>query len=244
MVKTRSWVGLSLLLSCSSLAAPIPTAAFYGLIQSDLKNNQKKKNFEDLIKSWEKDYGTAAVPALLKFASDIKQNDPDRYIALMGATKLGGKPTARLLAPYLKDSSWMIRTGALRALTLLNSSTANSLAIPLIEDPALVVRLEAVETLKILKPKGFEAALVKSLKNSDNYHAGKTTWVPEKALQTLVELNATAYTPQIAAVLDQIPDREFQIKTIHALEKLTNRKTGRELPIHQRIQVWKKTLIR
>lgn len=237
MDKKIWWAASLIVVQSYAHAAHLPTKAYYGLIQSELKN-RKSKNFEDLIKNWENQYGPSAVPALLKIAADKKQEDPDRYIALMGATKLGGKPTAPLLSPYLKDSSWMIRTGALRALTVLNEPKLNSLVLPLMKDKALVVRAEAIEALKVLKPEGTEKALIETLKNPMNYHAGKATWVPSKALTTLLELDAKKYASDLASALGKIPNKLVQLKALIVLEKLTGEKKGRELPHEERIKAW------
>jgi HEAT repeat protein len=237
MDKKIWWAASLIVVQTYAHAAHLPTKAYYGLIQSELKN-RKTVHFEELIKSWENQYGTAAVPALLKIAADKKQEDPDRYIALLGATKLGGKATAPLLSPYLKDSSWMIRTGALRALVVLNSEKQNALALPLIKDKALVVRAEAIEALKVLKPEGTEKALIESLKNPMNYHAGKATWVPGKALTTLLELDAKKYVHELATALNKIPNKLVQLKALIVLEKLTGEKKGRDLPHEERIKAW------
>ena len=57
--------------------------------------------FEPLLKHWEKRYGSAAASPLLTLASSSESSgiaDPQRYVALMGAARLGGKSTAQKIA--------------------------------------------------------------------------------------------------------------------------------------------------
>jgi hypothetical protein len=88
----------------------------------------------------------------------------------------------------------MIRSAALRALAALHpgaSETSVGAAIlPLLRDPALVVRLEAVRTVRALRPEGAAPALLKAIEDPANYHGGKAQWVPSLALETLHELSA------------------------------------------------------
>jgi hypothetical protein len=161
----------------------------------------RSPSFENLTQAWEKKYGTQAFGALIQIASDRKNPDSDRYIALMSAAKLGGKGAASSILAFLKDSSWMIRGGALRILAAFGSKDSGEAIIPLIHDPALVVRVEAVETLSVLKPKGTAEALVSAIEDRENYHAGKAQWVPQKALRALATLDSKDYTERLKPTL-------------------------------------------
>jgi hypothetical protein len=53
-----------------------------------------------------------------------------------------------------------------------------------------VVRLEAVQTVRALKPEGAALALLQTIEDPANYHGGKAQWVPPLALIALGELSA------------------------------------------------------
>ena len=80
----------------------------------------------------------------MQIASDPRNEDSNRYVALMSAAKLGGPSGAPFILSFLKDRSWMMRSGALRALTALENPKTAEAVLPLLRDPALVVRAEAV----------------------------------------------------------------------------------------------------
>jgi HEAT repeat protein len=211
-------------------------------LKADLKS-RKTTAFDSILKGWQKKYGPEAVGSLLHIAGDGKNVDPDRYIALMGAAKLGGIQAAPLLLPFLKDPSWMVRSGTLRALSALQNERTSQQVLSLLRDPALVVRLEAVDAVKVLRPIGAADALVSVLENGANYHGGKAQWVPQRALVALGALRAKEVAPRIARVLDiHHADPAFQQLGITTLEKLTGRTLAKGLPLRKQVQEWKVAL--
>ena len=188
--------------------ASIPSAFHAGApsiqeFKSDIRNQLRSntKSFDPLISKWQMTYGISAMRPLLGIASDKKANDQNRYIALMGAAKIGGSRTASLFLPYLKDPSWMIRSGAIRVMTTLDNPKTSAAVLPLLKDRALVVRLEAVESVKTLRPVGTERALLQTLEDPQNYHAGRALWVPAKASEALAAI--TGRTVNLKAPLAQ-----------------------------------------
>lgn len=227
-----------LALSSMALAATPPT--------SDVLKNEivgrKSSDFKTLLSLWEKSYGPKAVDPLLAVAADRKLSDPDRYIALMGAAKLGGSATASQLVPYLKDGSWMIRSGALRALMVLNRPETSSHVLPLLKDPALVVRRQAVDAVEKLRPEGTVEALMGALESSNNYHHGKAQWVPNRALQVLSKLGSKEIAPRLQPLLKHDQDPSLLKEAIATLESLTGRKLASGKPLKAQVQAWKAAL--
>lgn len=197
-------------------------------LKADIRSQMKEtSSFEKLTKTWETTYGVRALQPLIQIASDKKNKDSDRYIALMSAAKLGGTGTTPQLIPFLHDPSWMLREGALRALCAVGNSQTGEATLLLLHDPALVVRVEAIETVKTLKPKGAVKALFATLKDEHNYHAGKAQWVPQKALLALAEIHATEIISDLKPLLKSPRHRndpEFRTKIQDTLKSL-----GREI---------------
>ncbi|OFZ56605.1 MAG: hypothetical protein A2428_05440 [Bdellovibrionales bacterium RIFOXYC1_FULL_54_43] len=237
-------IALATFLFCASAHGSVPKprgSSLQHLLQKEIRN-RPSNNFDSLLKKWESTYSTAAVQPLLSIAADRKLSDPDRYIAVMGAAKLGGTATAVPIIPLLKDPSWMIRNAALRALTALRDPVTAPAILPLLRDPALVVRVEAVTAVETLRPLGATEALLETLQNRANYHGGKAQWVPQHALQALVKLRAKNVAPKLAPLLNYDSDSKFQHLTINALETLTgeNRAPGR--PLAEKVREWKRVL--
>lgn len=188
-----------------------------------------KRSFAPLLRKWSTRYGSKAVGPLLQIARDEKTADPQRYVALMGAARLGGNASAPLLTPFLKSPSWMMRTASLRALSALKHPATSLEVLPLLRDPALVVRAEAVEAVRALKPAGAEEALAATALDPRNYHAGRAQWVPQLALAALRDLGARpgarSAAPKLAPLLDRgLSDPELQKSSFATLERLTGKK--------------------
>lgn len=237
--------GAALLFLCAITAqASVPPAqtVLQNTLAKDIQQNSSA-SFEKLLSRWNHDHGAKAVEPLLAIAHDVKNTDRTRYIAVMGAAKLGGSGSAEKLVPFLRDKIWMIRTASLRALAALKNPKTSKAVLPLLKDPALVVRMEAVDTVRELKPAGASRALVQVLQSQENYRFGRAQWVPQRALQALVALQDPTVVPELTPLLDHRKDPDLQLKTIAALESLTGRKMGNPgLTLPEKIDRWKKAL--
>lgn len=217
-------------------------------LRSDLAT-RKNSSFAELLDRWQKRYGARAVDPLIEIAADsAATSDPDRYVALMGAAKLGGYATAPRIAKFLGDPSWMIRSGSLRLLGALHDESFAPEVVPLLRDPALVVRLEAVATVEKLRAPGAADALVTVLTDRANYHGGKALWVPERALQALVNLQAREMVPRLLPLLEHGDDPRLLQKTVAALDALTGRwpttTPTTDEGLKDRVAAWKAELAR
>ncbi|MBC7690760.1 MAG: HEAT repeat domain-containing protein [Methylotenera sp.] len=208
---------LSGVLATSPATASVPKLSE---IRNDLTQRNPGTSFQTLIQHWEAAYGADAVPSLIRLAADSKMEDTHRYIALMGAAKLGGSRAAPVIQTFLKDSSWMMRNAALRALSSLSYREAGLQAMSLLKDPALVVRSEAIDALVKLRPEGVEGALVDTIYAPSNYRAGKADFVPRRALLALETLEAHSMIPRLLPLLKRKQDPEFRKLAEKTIEKL------------------------
>lgn len=238
---------IAVLLAMSSFSSATALAAYSNVAPSQATlvqdiNSNKEVDFEGLLQQWTTQYGSLASQPLLSIAKDRRNSDRQRYIAIMGAAKLGGPAVAQKIAPLLKDKIWLIRNAALRALGALKDPATAKAVLPLLKDPALVVRAEAVEAVKILKPPGSTQALLSVLQSQDNYRFGKAQWVPQRALSALVVLHDFSVVPYLRPLLDHQKDPELQRQTIFALQTLTGIDKGAKLSLNEQVDTWKKIL--
>ena len=235
---TLPWL-LSLAVTTAWANAPLPCPA--QPLRNDL-SHQKAGSFNLLISQWEVKYGTNAVSPLFQIASDKKIEDTNRYIALMGAAKIGGTETAPQVSIYLRDSSWMIRSAALRALKALrNPKTAHSV-LALLNDKALVVRSEAIDTIAVLKPAGSTEALMKALDDRGNYHGGKAQGVPQKALQALALMKAREITRRLRPLLHHDTDTPLRLQALATIESLSGKVLVPGGRIAEKVAAWDQAL--
>lgn len=220
-----------------ALATPSSSA-----LRADIAVAKSSVSFGSTLRKWEKLYGTAAAHPLLKLARDKKSEDAHRYIALMGAAKLGGEKIAPAIEPFLKDTSWMMRSAALRALSILGHSGSGAKVLGLMKDPALVVRGEAASALAMLKPEGAVPALIASLENPAHYHRGKALVVPQRALEALASMRATEAAPLLKSLLARKGDPALQAQTIRTLESLTGKSLAPGKPLNRKVAAWETEL--
>jgi HEAT repeat protein len=136
----------------------------------------------------------------------------------------------------------MLRSGTLRALSALKNPVTRDAVLPLLKDPSLVVRTEAVEAIRILRPEGAREALLQALESPANYHRGIAQWVPKRALQALAAIQAKDAAPRLLPLLNRAVDPALQATTIETLESLTGKKLGKTGPLKVRVEAWKREL--
>jgi hypothetical protein len=223
MVKARVFLA-SLALVAFSLA-PLESRALESALTlkrnltEDLREMVSKPiPFDAQVSLWKERYGARTITALSELAFDRKLDEHSRYMAWMGALKLGGSQVREKLSELSRDSSWLLRQAALESLEALSSSTASGaktdaktekdlqIAIQLLKDKALLVRLRAIETISKLRPEGSRAALLETLKDAKNYVAGRALGAPKRALRVLKELGGENSYPEIQALLKKVPD--------------------------------------
>ncbi len=179
--------------SCTPVwGATLSPKEIYQTIHKELLRHQTP-NFETLLNSWTLRYGNQAFLPLIEIAKERSLQDPIRYMALMGAAKTGGRNSAHSFKPFLKNPSWMIRNAALKCLRILNNPTNE--IFPLLHDPALVVRSEAITSVQALKPQGSMYALIDTLLSPENYHHGKALIIPQKAIKALEAITGKQTPP-------------------------------------------------
>ena len=136
----------------------------------------------------------------------------------------------------------MIRSAALKALTALNYTKASQKVLPLLKDPALIVRNDAIDAAVILRPKGIIPAILALLKDSRNYHRGQAQWAPLKALEALVAIGAKQSTAhELSHLLEFKNDRVLLISTVQTLERLTGKRFEKN-KLNEQVQAWKSYL--
>lgn len=245
---TANWIAICALAILTSL--PFTLALLSSEARADIPsrttleieiNANTSSSFQELLSSWQKKYGIHAINPLFVIASSTDA-DRSRYIAILGAARLGGQAIAPRIVPFLKDRSWMIRNAALKSLAALKHPKTVSAVLPLLHDPALVVRVEAIETVRALKPPGAVPALLQVLHNQENYHFGKSQWAPLRALQAIAAIGDKSVAPELAPLLDHQIDPPLQRAAISALQTLTGHREDGSLELVKQAASWKQYL--
>lgn len=208
-------------------AAMLSLSAHASVIQQI--EEQKNTDFSSLMKKWEDPAQSPRLGELKLIARDLSHPERTRYIALMGAAQAARASGANaalesLLLSLQSDPSWVIRSAVLRLAADPAHPTSDpkvrAIALKMLKDPALVIRTQAVDAIEALRPPGAEQALADATIDSRNHHGGKALWVPQKAIQALVRLEAEAQAWSLLPLLEKKQDSRLVRLTLDALAKL------------------------
>lgn len=247
---------IALLLGLNAAIAAIPDApigrkgSVESMIRDDLAGfrREKRTDFQSLVERWDRAYGSASAPSLLKIANDARSPNSDRYVALLAHTKIRGPHDATELTALLDDRDWMVRSAALKSIAILGYSPAAAKVLAkLARDPALVIRLQAIETLMKLRPPGLPEALLDAAMDGKNYRPGnfrkgRADWVPQRALAALRELRPPGYSRRLLPLLNETKDGRMRAQALHTIEVLESRNLKSGRPFAERAAAWTATL--
>jgi hypothetical protein len=242
-------------ISPSLAVAAIPArekANLESILREDLTEFRKERrtDFRALVDKWERVYGGATSPFLLKIAKDGKAKDSDRYVALLAHSKIQGPKSAEDAKKLLDDKNWMVRSAALKSIEVLGYAPAAPKVLEMLaKDPALVIRTQSIDTLKRLRPEGLADALVKAAMDSKNYRpgnykTGRADWVPQKALEALREIKPEGYAKRLLPLLNDAKDGRVRAHALHTIEALEGKTLKKGRPFAERAVAWNQALKR
>lgn len=201
-----------------------------------------------MIEKWDRVYGKTSTPALLKISQDPKTSNSDRYVAILAHTKFSGPHDAKELVALLQDRDWMVRSAALKSIEILGYTPASSHVLKILaHDPALVIRLQAIETLLKLRPPKLPAALLAAASDGKNYRPadfrrGRADWVPERALAALRELKPNRFAAHLVPLMNEAKDGRIRAHALHTIEILESKSLKQGRPFQERAKAWTETL--
>lgn len=208
---------------------------------------QKDENFEPLIEAWSKQFGAALLPTLKELAEKEKAEDRSRYIALMGMVRLDGKSSGPTAKKLLKAKNWMTRSAALKAIEILKDKSLEAdVAKILKEDPALVIRNQAVDTLLALNTESTPQHLLDAVFDSKNYRkggyrTGVADWVPQHALSALRTLKARNISIKLLPLINDAKDAKLRAHALHTIETLEGKQI-KNRKFEARVLAWNQLL--
>lgn len=234
----------------ANAAIPKKGAPIETYVREDLAQFRKSKrtDFRELVAKWERVYGDASAPGLLKVAKDPAANDSDRYVAIMAHTRIRGPKSSKDVVDLLGDRNWMVRSAALKSVEILGLTVAAPRVLEKLEkDPALVIRAQSIETLMKLRPAGLADALVRASMDGKNYRPGdyrkgRADWVPQKALEALRELKPRGYAGKLLPLMNDAKDGRVRAQALHTIEILEARNLKKGRPFKERAVAWNQAL--
>jgi len=137
----------------------------------------------------------------------------ERWKSVIEMSQIQHKDRLPDLKIALKSKTWFIRNAALLALDEMSSHLAESEAITLLSDPALVVRSAAVEVLakRIRSSEMARKSLWEELFDKQNIIQKESLWIRPQIIQHLAQFPQPSDRPHFQAMLR---DSNVQVQEI------------------------------
>jgi len=170
-----------------------------------------------------KEQGESGFEALKALAFDKEQVLQVRWRAVTMLARVNAIKAEEPLAEAAQSSEWFMRNASLVAMVNMKRSFAMKWAEKLLDDPALVVRTAAVQTLTEIRAVEKKDVLFQKLYSPENFHKGQSLWVRKHIAQALQAMASPGEEKQFAKLLND-KDNSLHSSAVAALNKITGQK--------------------
>ncbi len=170
-----------------------------------------------------KNQGDAGFEALKQLAFDPNQALQLRWRSLTMLPRVNALKAEAPLAQAAQSSEWFMRNAALVAMEHTQRAFTLKWAEKLLDDPALVVRTAAVQTLTAIHGTEKKDILFQKLYSSENFHRGNSLWVRKHIAKALQQMASPGEEQHFAKLLKD-KDNSLHPSAISALNKITGQK--------------------
>ncbi|MCB0377724.1 MAG: hypothetical protein KDD33_04465 [Bdellovibrionales bacterium] len=168
--------------------------------------------------------GPTAYKKLYKMSFDDSQPMKMRWKAFMVMTSIGGKKSLPEIDRALENKAWFMRSAGLLALENVDQGQARKRARQVLQqDPAMLVRVNAVDILAKDPSKSSRSALWKGLDDELNFHRKRSLWIREHIAKSLAEDPTKRELLSWKRMLHS-EDHQLQIHASKALSQLAGKK--------------------
>ena len=197
------------------------------LVRMALKLSDKKRIYFLKKMPW-------AVDSMTRLAFDQNSQMAVRWRSLISIGYL--EPQNPFLEKAVQHKDWLVRNAGLLALANGSRDKALKWSRKLLDDPALVIRTEAVKVIRRLKAIEMESILWENLNHQKNFKKGEGLWIRKHIVEALGDFSRPGQEKQFIELLYD-KDPRVHKAAIGALEKITGIRFNGEIPSRQR-QAW------
>lgn len=161
--------------------------------------------------------------ALERLAFDPGESLENRWRAVTAMGRAYGPSAQPFLERALKSPEWYMRNAATIVIHYASKAWAEKWAKIMLNDPALVVRTAAVESIKVLNVTGASDLLWEKLYHAQNYRAGESLWIRHHILEALVQFATPQQESKFAALLND-KDKTLRALARQGLQRIRDQK--------------------
>lgn len=173
--------------------------------------------------------GGRSVTVLTEVMKNDKYPDKNRWMATFLLAQLMGDKSAPYISRYTQHPNWLLRMASIKALTALKQKDQGPLFAKALKDDALLVRIQALESIKTLGLSEYAPHVWATLYDKRNYYetkvGNKRTNIIKMAVSTVGDLKFEKARP---ALLKMVANKKYDDifpEMDQALIKITGKKS-------------------
>lgn len=227
-----------------------PAARNHGVQKEDLYSLDKLQKmfaadasspeFVSLLKRHTLRHRQKAVPLLITVMKSSKYPDQNRWQATMLLGRIMGKKSAPFIAKFSDHPNWMMRVASLKALLALKQDTYVKVYSKALQDPSLIVRVQALDNISQMKIKSLAPYVWQMMYDGSNYSGDvgnrKRTSIVKSVIRTLGDLRYEKAKSPLLKLIQKSAYADLQDDLDYSLEKIT----GLKSPDANRKKFWAK----
>lgn len=117
--------------------------------------------------------GVDAVPTLVQVIKGEDYTDKKRWMATLFVGKIMGKKSIKFIKTFSDHPHWVLRLAGLKTLLGLKDRSSQDIYRQALQDPSLIVRMQAIENIRALKLKSCARDVWQTLFHPHNYQGKK-----------------------------------------------------------------------
>jgi hypothetical protein len=218
--------------------------ASFGAVKKEVKEKvpmeiQKHKLFPSFLKSYKSKAELdglrnktialqgEAVPLLTYVMKSKAFPEKNRWIATFALGEIMGKKAAPFLSKFTQHPNWLLRLASLKSLMSLDQKQYKGIYTRLLSDKAMIVRLQALETIKQFDLKELAPYVWAMLYDDKNYSGSKggrkRGEIIRSIIKTIGDLKFDKATKPMLAMIQKKKYRDIHEELDYALSKVTGK---------------------
>ena len=185
--------------------------------------------------------GVKAVPVLIKVMKEEGHTDKKRWLATFAMGRIMGKKSLKFIAKFTRHPNWMLRLAGLKTLLALKDQTSKKFYLDALKDTSLIVRLQALENIRILRIQEYGKDVWQMIFHKHNYQGKKgqrkRTTIISKVIRAVGDLHYQEIKEDLFKLIQSKKYAELIFDIDYALCKLTGQKSPAQLP--EKLKFWK-----
>ncbi|MCB9091109.1 MAG: HEAT repeat domain-containing protein [Halobacteriovoraceae bacterium] len=187
-----------------------------------------------------------SVPTLIEVMKSEKYPEKNRWLAIISLSRIMGQKSIPLIVKYLEHPHWMLRMAALKVMQIFRQAKLKAQIEKRLFDKSMLVRVQALETIKSLNLVSSAKSVWKMLFDEKNYIKNKkgelkSSEVLNKVIGVIGELK---YNKAKKPLVKLMKKQEFS-HLVPAIDQSLQKITGKESPksVASKKAFWDKAIL-